>query len=91
MNKKGMFISSKRPPQIKKSISYGGWESEKLNKMEKELMEHYGTLCLGAHLALLRRSIWNPRALNAGWLWAGYSGHTVGIVDARHICESISA
>ena len=42
MNKKGMFISSKRPPQLKKSISYGGWESEKLNKMEKELMEHYG-------------------------------------------------
>jgi len=37
-----MFISNKRPLQIKKSISYGGWESEKLNKMEKELMEHYG-------------------------------------------------
>ena len=37
-----MFISNKRPPQIKKSISYGGWGSEKLNKMEKELMEHYG-------------------------------------------------
>ena len=42
MHRKGMFISNKRPPQIKKSISYGGWESEKLNKMEKELMEHYG-------------------------------------------------
>ena len=37
-----MALFTAEPKQIKKSISYGGWESEKLNKMEKELMEHYG-------------------------------------------------
>ena len=49
-----MFISKKRPTQIKKSISYGGWECEKLNKMEEELMEHNGKNFSQLHKDLVR-------------------------------------
>ena len=37
-----MFYSKPRPKQEKRSVSYGGYEKQKLFDMESALMDHYG-------------------------------------------------
>ena len=40
--KRRMFYSEPKPKQEKRSVSYGGYEKQKLFDMESALMEHYG-------------------------------------------------
>ena len=37
-----MFYSEPKPKQEKRSVSYGGYEKQKLFDMESALMDHYG-------------------------------------------------
>ena len=38
-----MFYTEEKPKQEKRSVSYGGYEKQKLFDMESALMDHYGT------------------------------------------------
>ena len=44
--------------QEKRSISYGGWEKEKLFDMEKQLQEHYGYNFSQLHRSLVREKFY---------------------------------
>ena len=37
-----MFYTEEKPKQEKRSVSYGGYEKQKLFDMESALMDHYG-------------------------------------------------
>ena len=43
-----------RPIQYKRCVSYGGWEKDKLQKMEDELMEELGKNYSQLHKDLIR-------------------------------------
>ena len=48
--------------QEKKSISYGGWEKDKLFDMEKQLQEHYGYNFSQLHKSLVRERFYALKA-----------------------------
>lgn len=49
-----MTTLSKAPRQVRKTVSYGSNEAQKLNNMETVLMEHYGYDYSQLHKVLIR-------------------------------------
>tara|TARA_S200002703_G_C3706376_1_gene216975 strand:- start:546 stop:722 length:177 start_codon:yes stop_codon:yes gene_type:complete len=49
-----MALFTTEPRQIKKSISYGTFEKERIFRMEEELMEHHGYNFSQLHKCLVR-------------------------------------
>ena len=74
-----MFYTEEKPKQEKRSVSYGGYEKQKLFDMESALMDHYGynysqlvkTLIRENYYelkAVLKSGIERYRRSNASWL-----------------------
>ena len=74
-----MFYAEEKPKQEKRSVSYGGYEKQKLFDMESALMDHYGynysqlvkTLIRENYYelkAVLKSGIERYRRSNASWL-----------------------
>jgi len=58
-----MALFTAEPKQIKKSISYGGFEKERLFMMEEELMKHYSYNFSQLHKSLVRDAYRQMRML----------------------------
>ena len=58
-----MFYSEQRPKQEKRSVSYGGYEKQKLFDMESALMEHYGYNFSQLHKILVRKNYYELKSV----------------------------
>ena len=58
-----MFYSEPKPKQEKRSVSYGGYEKQKLFDMESALMEHYGYNYSQLIKTLIRKNYYELKAV----------------------------
>ena len=58
-----MFYSEPKPKQEKRSVSYGGYEKQKLFDMESALMEHYGYNYSQVMKTLIRNNYYKLKAV----------------------------
>ena len=58
-----MFYPEPRPKQEKRSVSYGGYEKQKLINMESALMDRYGYNYSQLIKTLIRKNYYELKAL----------------------------
>ena len=58
-----MFYTEEKPKQEKRSVSYGGYEKQKLFDMESALMDHYGYNYLQLVKTLIRKNYYELKAV----------------------------
>ncbi len=58
-----MFYTEEKPKQEKRSVSYGGYEKQKLFDMESALMDHYGYNYSQLVKILIRKNYYELKAV----------------------------
>ena len=58
-----MFYTEEKPKQEKRSVSYGGYEKQKLFDMESALMDHYGYNYSQLVKTLIRKNYYELKAV----------------------------